>query len=152
MNTQFDDRLLESTWQEIEFEINKSGEFGPRPGFTNRWKVRLNEQHKIEQRRQAWIFVAINSIAAIIILSIIGVLNFPESSNMSEAFVGFITLSSKFIVFLKMIAGVLSPIFRTIPGLVPSSWWMSIIVIFGMLIVYWSTTIKNVVGKQGVSQ
>ncbi len=152
MNKQFDERLLETTWQEIEFEIKKSGQIGPLPGFSNRWKVRLKEQHKIEQRRQAWIFVGINVVAAFIILSIIGVLNFPKLSNSSGFFVDVIGLLSKMVVYIQMISSVLSSLLRTIPGLVPSAWWMSIIVSFIALVVYWSTTIKNVVGKQGVSK
>ena len=122
------------------------------PGFTNRWKVRLKEQRRIEQRRQAWIFVGINTVTAIIILGIIGVLHFPASSNMSEAFVGIIAIFSKLIVYLNMLAGVLSSIFRTIPKLVPSSSWTSIAMIFGALVVTWYSTIRKVVGQQGVSK
>lgn len=149
MKMQFDDRLLETTWQEIEFEIKKSSQVGPQPGFTSRWKSRLKEQRRIEQRRQAWIFVGINTVTAIIILGIIGALNFPASSNMSEVFVGIITIFSKLIVHLNMLAGVIGSILRTIPKLIPSSSWTGISMIFGTLFILWYTTIRKVVDQQG---
>ncbi len=152
MNKQFDERLLETTWQEIEFEIKRSKEIGPKPGFTNRWKLRLEERRKVEQRRQAWIFVGINAITALIILGIIGILNFPESSSTSEAFVGVVAIFSKFIVYLKMVGGVIGSIFRTLPGLLPSSWWMNIIAGFVLLFGFWTSTIRKVIVQQGVSQ
>ena len=49
---QFDDRLLNSAWQEVELEFRTVGEIAPAPGFTNRWKERLAVRKQAEQRRQ----------------------------------------------------------------------------------------------------
>ena len=114
--------------------------------------MRLEDQRKIEQRRQAWIFVGINAITALIILGIIGVLNFPESSSTSEAFVGVVAIFSKLIIYLKMLGGVIGSIIKTIPGLLPSSWWMNIIAGFVLLFGFWTSTIRKVIVQQGVSQ
>ena len=152
MNKQFDERLLDSTWQEIGFAIKKSEEIGPKPGFTNRWKLRLPEQRKVEQQRQAWIFVGINAITALVILGIIGVLNFAESSSTSEACEGVVAIFSKIIIYLKMVGGVIGSIIKTIPGLLPSSWWMNIIAGFVLLFGFWTSTIRKVIVQQGVSQ
>jgi hypothetical protein len=148
----FDERLLNSAWQEIEVEFRSSGMVDPAPGFVNRWKERLAYTRLQEQRRQAWIFVAINTVAALALLSMIGVLRLPALSEPSKFFVGLIEIASHVFVFVKMVFSVLGSLLRTLPGVVPLSWWTSILVSMIGLTMLWFSMARQIVQRQGVDR
>ena len=148
----FDERLLNSAWQEVEVQFRSAGMAEPAPGFINRWKDRLAYTRLQEQRRQAWIFVAINTVAALALLFLIGVLRLPEISEPSEFLVGLIEIASQLFVFFKMVASVLGSLIRTLPGVVPLSWWTSFIVSMGGLTLLWYSMIRQIVQRQGVDR
>jgi len=146
----FDDRLLNSAWQEVEVQFRSSGMEEPLPGFVSRWKERLAYTRLQEQRRQAWTFVGINAVAAIALLVIIAILRLPAISEPSEFFVGLVEIISQVFVFVKMVFSVVGSLIRTLPGVVPSSWWTSMVVSMTGLILLWYSMIRQIVQRQGV--
>ena len=74
----YDEKTLDAVWLEVEHVITSSGMAEPAPGFLGRFKHRLMLQRQAEQRRQAWIFVAINTVAAFMLLALIGLLYLPQ--------------------------------------------------------------------------
>ena len=145
----FDERLLNSAWQEVELEFRSAEIVEPAPSFVNRWKDRLAQHRLAEQRRQAWIFVAINAVAAMALLSIIGVLRLPWMAEPSEFFVEIVGLFSKVFVFFNMVFSVISSLLRTLPGIVPSSWWASFVASLGGLTLLWFSMMRQIVQRQG---
>jgi hypothetical protein len=148
----FDERLLNSAWQEVEVQFRSSDMVEPAPGFVNRWKDRLAYTRKLEQRRQAWIFVAINAVAALALLSIIGLLRLPAISEPSEFFVGVVEILSRVFINTKMVFSVLGSLIRTLPGIVPASWWTSFMVSMGGLTLLWYSMIRQIVQQPGVDR
>ena len=147
---QFDDRLLNSAWQEVELEFRTVGEIAPAPGFTNRWKERLAVRKQAEQRRQAWLLVGINAGAALALLVMMGLLRFPGGTELSEVFVVVVRSISEVFVFFKMAFGVFASLARTMTGLVPLSWWTSIVATLGALCMLWLSMMRQIVQRQGV--
>lgn len=153
MNRQLhEDHVLEAAWQELEFEFRTVGMAEPESGFVNRWKDNLAKKREEEQRRQAWIFVGINVVTAFILLIMIGVLRIPFSEGVSGMFVGIVGVFTKFFVWLKVMVEVLESLVRTLPGLLPISWWLSVAVSLGILYMLWFSVIKRILLQQGVEK
>lgn len=148
----FDEKMLDTAWLEIEHTLTSTSMAEPAPGFVNRFKHQLMLQRQAEQRRQAWIFVAINTVAAFMLLGLIALLYLPGLSGPSDLLIGIARVFSSLVVSIKMIGGLIVSIARTLPGIVPISWWMGIMTSLSLLSLVWLSMVRQVFQKQGVTR
>jgi len=147
---QFDDQILESAWREVEAEFQVSGFVSPVPGFGSRFRARLEMQRIAREQKQAWLIVAINLVIALGSLILIGI-QFVPTLPTYDTFISFcVELFSKSIIFIKMFWTILETFVRTVPGLVPQSWWVNAIALSVVLLVFWGSLMRHYVQKQGV--
>lgn len=147
----FDEKVLDATWLEVEHTIASTGMAGPAPGFVNRFRAQLMLQRQAEQRRQAWIFVGINTVAAFMLLGLIVLFYLPNLSGPSDLLIGIAKIFSSLVITFKMIGGLIVSIARTLPGVVPISWWMGTMTSLAVLSLVWLSMVRQVFQKQGVS-
>jgi hypothetical protein len=53
---------IEPAWNELKAVIQKSPQFEPAIGFTDRWQVRLIEYQARQQRRRGWLTISVTSL------------------------------------------------------------------------------------------
>jgi len=146
---QYNESLLEAAWDEVEIRIGSSGMIDPPKGFVNRFKLRLETQRLIEQRRQAWIFISINVITAIILLAMIGLLYIPTINSPSDFLIRVTNIFKWFTINIRMAWGVLSSLARTLPDMVPTTWWASILIVISTLSMLWISLIRSDIKREG---
>lgn len=147
----FDEHSLDDAWQHVLREIEQAGIAEPQPGFTARWQTRLAAQRKAEQRRQAWIILGINIIVILSILSLLVGFSCPIWSNPSEMFVSWVGGLSRLVISINMVGGVIASLVRTLPGLIPFSWWVVIAVSSVIVFLVWFVTFRQYALRQGVT-
>ena len=122
---QFDDRIFESAWREVEAEFQVSGLVSPAPGFGSRFRARLEMQRVAREQKQAWFVVGVNLVIALGFLILIGIQFVPSIPTYGNFVSFWVRLFSQAIIFIKMIWTILETFLRTMPGLIPSSWWVN---------------------------
>lgn len=147
---QYSERSLETAWREIELEIIACGMMEPKNGFPQRFKQRLSSQREAEQRRQAWIFIGINVISAISLLVMIAVFYMPSLTGPSDLLIKIAGLFSRFTLHVQMISGCIFSLARTLPNIVPVSWWASILICLSVLSILWFSLMRPAFQKPGV--
>jgi len=148
---QYDPKILDAAWEEVKLELKNTGMAEPAPGFTNRFKQRLLAKQQEEQRRQAWILVGINTVAAVLLLSLIGLLYIPALSRPGSVLIGLVEMFSTAVVCIKMVLGLLGSLIRTLPGIVPFTWWIAGIASLAALCMLWLSIVRQTAQEQGVS-
>jgi hypothetical protein len=151
MNHQhFDEQLIESAWQQVELEIRASGMVAPAPGFANRWQERLAKHRVRAERKQTWLILILSTVIAFGFLFLTGIQFIPSLPSVDGIFAVWVDFFAKVVVFIKMVVGILETLFRTLPRVIPPSWWISIISSFVVLVVLWTSMMKRHVQRQGV--
>jgi len=146
----FEDILLENAWQEVEATFRASGQVTPLPGFTSRWMERLELARQREERLQATALIISNLVIAMGFLILIG-LQFVPSVSSGGLVDLWVELLSKFVITVKMVAGVAGTFIRTLPGLVPTSWLLGGITLMGIMVAMWySMARRHIPNRQGV--
>ena len=135
-------RQIEPAWMDVKALMQKTPAAEPLPGFSRRWRVRL-EQHRLsKQRRLAWIILGIIAgialvLSALFSLQVLQILDAP--GNM-------ILLVVSRLTDILSIYWSLGGIFNSLSGYIPSVPWL--LMIFGMgmlsfLSVLWLATYRK---------
>ena len=135
----FEDIMLETAWQQVENTFRTAGDVQPLPGFTSRWMARLELERQREERMQA---------AALIVGNI--VIAFVPSVSSGGLLNLWVELLSRFVISVRMATGVLGTFFRTIPGLVPTSWLVTGFTLLAIIVAVWISMVRRHISRQGV--
>ncbi|MEJ2487607.1 MAG: hypothetical protein P8Y68_17945 [Anaerolineales bacterium] len=145
----FEDIMLESAWIEVENTFKSAGEVAPLPGFSSRWMARLELERQREERIQAAALIVGNLVIAIGFLVLIG-LQFVPSVSSGGLLNLWVEVLSRFVIMVKMTAGVLGTFFRTVPSLVPTSWLVSGFTLMAIIFAVWVSMVRRHLSRQGV--
>lgn len=145
----FEDIMLETAWQKVEKTFKSAGEVPPLPGFTSRWMDRLELERQREERMQAAALIIGNIVIAFGFLILIG-LQFVPSVSSGGLLDLWVDLLARYVISIRMTAGVLDTFFRTIPGLVPTSWLVSGFTFLAIIVAVWISIIRRHMSPQGV--
>ena len=84
-------RQLHNSWQDVEALFVEQTIVQPKPGFTERWQVRLakefSQENERQQRRSSWIFLGSTTGAAFLVLIIMAIGFFSTVQNSTEVFI-----------------------------------------------------------------
>jgi hypothetical protein len=147
---QFDEQILESAWQEVEIEFRVSEMVTPAPGFVNRWQTRLDQRRIKAENKQAWVIVGINVVIALGFFTLIGMRLVPTMPSYASFLSFWVDLFAQTVIFFKMAGTIIETLFRTLPGLIPPTWWTNAIMSTGVLLLLWISLMRQYVQKQGV--
>jgi hypothetical protein len=146
----FEDKMLEMAWGEVESSFRSAGMATPLPGFTSRWMERLEKERVKEERRQAWALVLTNMVIAVGFIILIGIQYIPSLSTGGGPVALWVEIVSRVVLLLRMAVGLVSTLLRTLPGLVPVSWWISGTAVMGFVVVLWVSMVRRHLRNQGV--
>lgn len=145
----FEDILVETAWGEVESTFRSSGMVAPLPGFTDRWMKRLELARQKEERKQAWVLILTNLVIAFGFLLLIGMGFLPSISSQGGVVNLWVGLVSRAIIFVKMAGGLASTMLRTLPGVVPTSWWVAGFTLLGIVMALWVSMVRRHLQSQG---
>lgn len=148
-HTHFEDALLDSAWLDVENEFKSAGIAEPEPGFTNRWQSRLAKHQEAVGRRQAWFVFFANVVIAFGFLTLMGLKIHPEVPSLNQFINIWVNLIARVVVFFKMIMSLLETLSRTLPSIVPTRWWVSMLGSFSVMMLMWVSLIRQQVQNQG---
>ena len=147
----FEDKKVEIAWGAVENTFRSAGMITPLPGFTGRWMERLEVERAKEERKQAWALVLTNLVIAIGFIILIGIQYVPSISYGGGVVSLWVEMVSRIALFLRMAGGLVSTLMRTLPGLVPTSWYYSGTALMGLVVVLWVSMVRRHLGHQGVN-
>ncbi len=145
----FEDKLLATAWTQVEDTFRTSGMVAPLPGFTSRWMARLELERQREERRQAWALILTNLVIALGFLILIGMGFLPSISAQGGLINLWISLLSRLVILMKMAGGLVNTMVRTLPGVVPTSWWVGGFTLLGIVVALWASMVRRHLRDQG---
>ena len=146
----FEDKMLELAWGKVENSFRNAGMIDPLPGFTNRWMARLEVARQKEERKQAWTLILANLVIAVGFVILIGIQYVPSVSSGGLVSV-LVEIVSRVVLFVRMVIGLVGALLRTLPGLVPASWWVSGIGMVGLAVALWVSMVRRHLRGQGAN-
>lgn len=147
---QFDDEIQEMAWGKVERSFHDAGMAAPLPGFSDRFLKRLELERQKEERRQAWALILTNLVIAAGFIILIGVGFLPSLGGQGGPVNLWVGLVSRIIIGIKMFGGLATTMLRTLPGVVPSSWWVTAIALLGIVVALWVSMVRRHLQNQGV--
>ena len=143
---------LASAWEQVRLSMGNAGMIAPAPGFVDRWQDRMVTRRLIKQRRQAWMLLGLNWAIAAVLFILIVLQVIPALTSPTGLVVNFVARCTETWAFMRVVVSVVSSLAGTLPGLVPVSWWVSIIASLGALMVLWISTLRRYALPQGVAE
>ena len=146
---QFKNKRLDEAWTEVEQVFKLSGMAVPVPGFVSRWQARLALERQKEERKQAGLMVAAILIIAFGFILLIGLQILPNIGSNGSILTLWVEMVTRAVVLFRMIVASVGTLSRTLPGVIPSSWTISGLVVMGGVIALWVVLVRRI-QKQGV--
>ena len=140
---------LKAALEQVSADIRLAGMAAPAPGFSDRFRVRLAERSAREERRQAWWFLGINVFLASLVLLVLGLRIIPALPAPAELLVSWIGTFTQIVTWFEVLISVGGSLLKTLPGLVPPSWWASILAATIGLVILWLATLRQYALPQG---
>lgn len=147
---QFDDVDQEIAWGKVESAFSDAGMSAPMTGFSDRFLKRLELERQKEERKQAWALILTNLVIATGFIILIGVGFLPSLGDEGGTINLWVGLVSRIIIGFKMVGGLATTMLRTLPGVVPSSWWITAMGLMGIVVALWVSMVRRHLQNQGV--
>jgi len=123
---------LQTSWQEVEGLFGERTIVHPKPGFTERWQIRLSQELYLEnerqQRRASWIFLGSTTGAAFFILVILAIRFFSTVQNSTEVFISGMAFVAGLLNLTNGIQVALVPLLEVFIVSVPTLWWLYLVI------------------------
>ena len=148
---QFEDKRLDKAWQEVEHVFKHAGMAIPAPGFVTRWRARLALERQKEERKQAGLMIAAILIIAFGFILLIGLQILPNIGAKGNLLSVWVEMVTRVVVLVRMVAASIGTLSRTLPGVIPTSWMISSLMIMAGVVALWVTLVSQI-QKQGVTQ
>ncbi|HBX69652.1 MAG TPA: hypothetical protein DEH25_09805 [Chloroflexi bacterium] len=132
---------LEDAWLDVANLFETVPEVDPAPGFVNRWQITLEADRvaakAARQRWQSWILLVLIANGAALALVLTGVQLFRTYGSFSEFVLSWVYRAATLVVIASGIQNVFVTLARTLPILVPTSWWVGIVITLSMSTLLW---------------
>ena len=136
-------RRLAQSQREIAHLFSAAPAPYPQPGFTTRWRKRLN---KIEQRKKNLItWTTLSALVLVFTLTLVGLS--VQVTSLSEYFPQLLTVgisqATRWLNFLASLQNIFSPLFQVGIKLIPQSWILAFIVCLSGIMFAWVITFSK---------
>lgn len=125
-------RQLSNAWVEVQELFREPQLALPSPGFSERWQAKLAEYQLSEveryHRRISWIFFAVMSGAALVLLGFVSIRFFSSIQAPIELFIGGLTLVAGILNLATAMQVALVPFLNVIIVSVPTYWWFMLVI------------------------
>ena len=143
---------LENAWIGVERLFAEVTDIEPAPGFINRWQATLEADRAakkaVSQRWQSLIFLVVIANFAAIALALLGIQLFNTYGSVTEWVMSWVYKAATTMVLVNGFGNAFITISRTIPPLIPNSWWASIAVLLGFSTIVWFVSMAKLSSLQ----
>jgi len=139
-----------ASWQEVEGSFRAAGMVKPASGFVQRWQIRFEKEQSLQARRQAWLIVGLNVAIAGILLFLSLLDSWPIFSNPSSLLLQWTESITQILGFMQVVYRVSESMLTALPGLIPSTWLLTLAASAVGIVVLWASTLKQYMFDQGV--
>ena len=135
-------RLLASAWQNVDQQLREATLLAPKPGFTQRWELRLKQQRQLVQHRQTVAVLGFGAVGIVSLLASLVLLTLPIiQTPKALVWLGIYRLITLF-AYAQMAQDTLLPFLQTTLGAVPGFWWLIFAGLLTQLGVLWVVTYR----------
>ncbi len=132
---------LEDAWLDVVNLFDDIPDVAPTPGFVNRWQLTLEADRAavkaMRQRWQSWILLVLIANGAALALFLMGVQIFRTYDSLTDLVLSWVYKAATAMVLANGFRNAFVTLFRTVPQLIPTGWWIAIAVTLGISTVVW---------------
>jgi predicted anti-sigma-YlaC factor YlaD len=140
-------RGLEDAWLDVANLFTEVPDIEPAPGFVNRWQTHLETERAatraMRQRWQSWIVLVLIANGAAVAMLLLGVQLFNTYDSVTDFVLSWVYKAASALVLVNGFQSAFLTLFRTIPGLIPTSWWVGIAVILSVSTLFWIVSMNK---------
>jgi hypothetical protein len=115
----------------------------PQPGFTTRWKIRLEERERTQRLKVISFTLGIIFVSLILLLSSIGVQFSAIRNSLPQVLFHAMNNAVNWLLFIDRITKILEPIIRVGVKLIPPVWYYIISITLSAVLIAWLFTISE---------
>lgn len=138
---------LEDAWLDVASLFAEVPEVEPAPGFVNRWQTTLATEKAaarvMRQRWQSWILLVVIANAAAVTLLLMGIELFQTYASVTDWVLSWVYKAATAMVLANGFGNAFVTIVRTIPQLIPTSWWVAIVITLSASTMVWIASMKK---------
>ena len=143
---------LEDAWMNVFDLFAEIPDVGPAPGFLNRWQTTLETDRAAakvsRQRWQSWIVLVLMGNGAALALLLMGLQIFRTYGSFTDLILSWVCGAATFVMIGNGFQNVLWTLFRTIPGLIPTTWWVGIAITLSVSTLLWIVSMAKLTSFQ----
>ena len=132
---------IEDAWLDVVSLFAEVPEVEPAPGFVNRWQANLEAERAaakaMRQRWQSWIVLVLIANGAALALILTGVQLFRTYTSLSDFVLSWVYRAATLMVVANGFQNAFMTLIRTIPGLIPTAWWIGIALTLSVSTLLW---------------
>jgi len=145
-------RLLAASWREVERDLREAPFEAPVPGFTLRWRRRLEAQQRRLHRRQSVVLLGYSIAGVFLLLGSLTILLWPQLQSPNTLFYTWLYQIVSLVAYFSFAGEILSSIFRTATNIVPLVWWILILGILSELGVLWVVSFRMLTNPRRITK
>ena len=138
---------LEDAWLDVANLFETVPEVDPAPGFVNRWQSVLEADRaaarQTRQRWQSWIMLILVANGALITLVLLGIQVFRTYTSLTDFLLSWVYRLAVMFTLANGLQNVFSTLLRTIPALIPASWWATAAILLGISTLIWVVSMRK---------
>ena len=140
-------RELEAAWLDVANLFVDVPDVEPAPGFVNRWQATLEADKDalkaIHQRWQSWILFVLIANGAALALLLMGVQLFRTYDSVTDWVLSWVYKIATTMVLASGFRNAFVTLFRTVPQLIPTEWWVVIAVMLSVSTIIWIVSMSK---------
>ena len=138
---------LENAWLDISNLFAEVPEVEPAPGFVNRWQSTLEADQAaikvMRHRWQSWIVLVLIANGAALALLLYGVQFFNAYNSFTDWVLSWVYKAATAMLLANGFRNIFVTLFRTIPQLIPTGWWIGITITLCVSSFIWIVSMKK---------
>ena len=132
---------LEDAWLDVANLFVDIPDVEPAPGFVNRWQATLETDQAaakaVRQRWQSWILLVLIANGAALALIMMGVQLFRTYDFVTDWVLSWVYKVAAALVLANGFQNAFVTLFRTVPQLIPTGWWVGIAITLCVTTLLW---------------
>jgi hypothetical protein len=128
----------------------------PQPGFTQRWRIRLNnlheEQRAYEEQKTSAIFLSSTLFLAFLTMAFMFIYYFNAYESSTQVLVGGISFITSLLTIVNISQQLMETLIQVLSGFIPPVWWITFAVAGGLLSLVWVEFLRRVIYQRRTIQ
>lgn len=145
-------RSLFSAWHATEVYLQNQSLISPKPGFTSRWKLRLEEDRKLFHRRQTKVTLAVSIGGSLLLLVLLFLLTWPWLRSPSLLVWTWIYHIFFLYSYVGLVNEIIVRVIQSATFVIPITWLIILIGILSELGVLWIVSYRLLTNPRRITR